>query len=105
MDIADGREDLPGYFEDMELEMSRDLFYENRDYLEEGIRREMVRRVFSNEEAYQVSIEQDGQVQQMVEILRDNPTPEELFKAAEAMQQEQIAELEAAADETDEEMN
>lgn len=103
--VAEGREDLPGYFEDMELEMSRDLFDDNRDYLEEGIRREMIRRVFSNEEAYRVSIDQDGQVQQMVEILRDNPTPEELFKAAEAMQQEQIAELEAAGDEAEEEMN
>jgi carboxyl-terminal processing protease len=103
--VAESREDLPGYFEDMELEMSRDLFDDNSDYLEEGIRREMIRRVFSNEEAYRVSIEQDGQVQQMVEILRDNPTPEQLFKAAEAMQQEQIAELEAAGDEAEEEMH
>jgi carboxyl-terminal processing protease len=103
--IAEGREELPEYFEDMDLEMSRDLFYDNNEYLEEGIRREMIRRVYSNEEAYRVSIEQDGQVQQMVEILRDNPTPEQLFTAAEAMQQEQIAELKAAEDQADEEMN
>jgi hypothetical protein len=83
----------------MDLEMSRDLFYENRAYIEEGIRREMVRRTHSNADAYRVSIEQDGQVQKVVEILRDNPTPDALFKAAEAMQQAQIAEaaeLEAA---------
>lgn len=103
--VSEAREDLPGYFEDMDLEMSRELFYENREYLEEGIRREMVRRVFSNEEAYRVSIEQDGQVQQMVEILRDNPTPEELFKAAELMQQEQLAKVEAEEAAADEEMN
>jgi carboxyl-terminal processing protease len=97
--ISEGREELPGYFEDMDLEMSRDLFYENRAYIEEGIRREMVRRTHSNADAYRVSIEQDGQVQKVVEILRDNPTPDALFKAAEAMQQAQIAEaaeLEAA---------
>lgn len=94
--IAEDREDLPGYFEDMELEMSRELFDENRDYLEEGIRREMVRRTHSNAEAYRVSLEQDGQVQKVIEILRENPTPADLFRSAEAMQQKQVAELEAA---------
>jgi len=94
--IAEEREDLPGYFEDMELEMSRELFDENRDYLEEGIRREMVRRTHSNAEAYRVSLEQDGQVQKMIEILRENPTRDELFRAAQEMQQAQVAELEAS---------
>jgi carboxyl-terminal processing protease len=106
--VAEGREELPGYFEDMDLEMSRDLFYENRAYVEEGIRREMVRRTHSNADAYRVSIEQDGQVQKVIEILRDNPTPDALFKAAEAMQQAQIAkaaQAEAAAEAKDGEMN
>lgn len=93
--IAEGREELPGFFEDMDLEMSRNLFVENRDYLEEGIRREMLRRTHSNADAYRVSIERDGQVQKVVDILRDNPTSEDLFKAAEEMQQQQVAELKA----------
>lgn len=95
--IAEGREELPGYFEDMELEMSTELFDENRDYLEEGIRREMVRRTHSNAEAYRVSLEKDGQVRKVIEILHENPTPEELFRAAEEMQKQQVAELEAEA--------
>ena len=45
--------------------MSRDLFLEHRDYLEEGIRREMLRRTHSNADAYRVSIERDGQVQKV----------------------------------------
>ncbi|RKZ12683.1 hypothetical protein DRQ32_03170 [bacterium] len=100
--IAEEREDLPGYFEDMELEMSRELFDENRDYLEEGIRREMVRRTHSNAEAYRVSLQQDGQVQKMIEILRENPTRDELFRAAQEMQQAQVAELEASQAEAEE---
>jgi carboxyl-terminal processing protease len=93
--IAEGREELPGFFEDMDLEMSRELFLEHRDYLEEGIRREMVRRTHSNADAYRVSIERDGQVQKVVDILRDNPTVEDLFRAAEEMQQARVAELKA----------
>jgi carboxyl-terminal processing protease len=95
--IAEGREDLPGFFEDMELEMSSELFVENRDYIEEGIRREMVRRTFSNAAAYQVSLQKDGQVQKVIEILRENPTHDELFRAAEEMQKQQVAKLEAEA--------
>lgn len=94
--IAQTREDLPGYFKDMDLEMSPELFAENRDYLEEGIRREMIRRTHSNADAYFVSLEHDGQVQKVVEILRENTTRDDLFRAAEAMQQEQVAALKAA---------
>ena len=103
--IADGREELPGYFEDMELEMSHELFDDNRDYLEEGIRREMVRRTHSNAEAYRVSLEKDGQVRKVIEILRENTTHEELFLAAEEMQQEQVAGLAAETGEEDAEVN
>jgi hypothetical protein len=103
--IADGREDLPGYFEDMELEMSPELFEDNRSYLEEGIRREMVRRTHSNAEAYRVSLEKDGQVRKVIEILRENPTHEELFVAAEEMQKEQVAGIEAEAADEEAEVN
>jgi carboxyl-terminal processing protease len=103
--IADGREELPGFFEDMELEMSSELFEDNRDYLEEGIRREMVRRTHSNAEAYRVSLEKDGQVRKVIEILRENPTHEELFVAVEEMQKEQVAGLAAEAGEEGAEVN
>jgi len=97
-EIMDGREDLPGYFEDMEIDTSGDLVAENRDYIEEGIRRELVRREFGNAMAYQVSIEQDGQVWAVVDLLRENPTHDALLRAAAEHRRQQVAEAPAEAE-------
>ena len=94
-DIAEGREDLPQYFEYMELEMSRELFEEHRDEIAVGVLREMERRVGGNAAAYQVNIERDDQVWRVVDLLRENPTREQLFEAAAEMRKQKIAEAEA----------
>ena len=98
--LAQKREDLPGYFEDMELEMDRELFEEHREEIAVGVLRELERRENGNAAAYRVNIERDDQIWKVVDLLRENPTHEELFEAAEAMQKERIA---AAAKEAAEE--
>lgn len=102
--IAETREDLPEYFEDMELEMSRALFDEHRDEIAVGVLREMERREKGNAAAYRVNIERDEQVWKVVELLKENPTRAELFAAAEEMQKQKIAEAAAAAEEEAEEV-
>ena len=100
--IAEEREELPKYFEDMELEMSRELFEENRDSIASGIRREIVRRIHGNSASYRVSLERDEQVWKVVDLLRENDTPEELFRAAEEMRKQKLAEAaEEKKDETE----
>lgn len=97
MKLTETREDLPGFFEDFELEMSSELFSENREYVTEGIQREMARRNHGNSAAYRVGIERDGQVWKVVDLLRKNKTRAELFAAAEEMEKQRLAELEAEA--------
>jgi carboxyl-terminal processing protease len=96
-ELAGTREDLPAYFGDVELEMSRELFDENRDSIAQGIRREVVRRLYGSMAAYRVSLERDGQVWRAVDLLRENSTPEKLFRAAADWQagQENLAEVQA----------
>ncbi len=102
--LMDERERLPEYYEDMELEFDDQVFEDNLDFVKEGIRREIVRRVFGGEAAYRVSIEADGQVWKAVEILRENPTHEQLFEAAAEFQRKKLADA-ATADEEPAEVN
>ena len=90
--LSQGREELPQFFEDMELEMSRELFVEHRDQIGAGVQRELERRVLGNAAAYQVNIERDEQIWKVVDLLRENPTREELFRAAAEMRKQKIAE-------------
>lgn len=103
-EIAQEREDLPGFFEDMELEMSRELFEEHREEIAVGVLREFERREGGNAAAYRVNIERDDQVWSVVDLLRENPTREQLFEAAAEMRKQKIAEAEAAAAEETEEV-
>lgn len=98
-EVSETREDLPGYFEDMELEMSRALFEEHRDEIAVGVLREMERRQAGNAAAYRVNIERDEQVWKVVELLKENPSRAELFEAVEEMRKQKIAEAAAAAEE------
>lgn len=92
--VSETRDDLPKFFEDMELEMSRELFEENRASIASGIRREVVRRLHGNAASYRVSLERDGQVWKVVDLLRENDTPASLFRAAEEMRKQKLAESE-----------
>lgn len=92
--IAQTRTDLPKFFEDAELVMSRELFEENRAAIASGVRREVVRRIHGNAASYRVSLERDGQVWSVVDLLRENDTPRDLFRAAEEMRKQKLAEAE-----------
>lgn len=92
--VAQTRGDLPKYFQDMELEMTRELFDTNRQSVADGIRREVVRRLYGNSSSYRVSLERDGQVWSVVDLLRENDTPRDLFRAAEEMRKQKLAEAE-----------
>jgi len=102
--LAETREDLPGYFEDMELEMSRELFDEHEREIGVGVLREIERRQEGNAAAYRVNIERDEQVWRVVELLKENPTRAELFEAVEEMRQQKIAEAAEAAETDGEEV-
>ena len=98
--VAQTRGDLPGFFEDMELEMDQALFDENRSSIASGIRREVVRRLHGNAASYRVSLERDGQVWKVVDLLRENDSPASLFRAAEEMRKQKLAESEKKVPDT-----
>jgi len=89
--LAQERENLPEYFEDMELEMSRDLFEENAEDIRSGIRREIVRRLDGQSAAYKVSLERDGQLWEAVDILKQVDSRVELLRLTGELKEAQIA--------------
>jgi carboxyl-terminal processing protease len=93
VDLAMKRPHLPEYFEDAELEFERAAFDTNREYVEEGIEREIARRALGSTAAYRVSLERDGQLLEAIEILKKVQTQEELFKLTEQLRQKRLAEL------------
>lgn len=100
-ELAQTRERLPEYFADVDLEMTREAFDENVDYIREGIRREVVRRLYGSNEAFRVSLERDGQVWEAVDILREADEPGDLFRIAEEMKQKRLAEAAAKKDDAE----
>lgn len=97
--LASEREDLPGYFEDMELEMASELFEENADDIRSGIRREIVRRLDGQSAAYKVSLERDGQLWEAVDILKQVDSRVELLRLTSELKEAQVAA--SAAEEAD----
>lgn len=93
LDMAMKREKLPEYFKDAEIEFARATFESNRDYVEEGIQREIARRALGSTAAYRVSLERDGQLLEAVDILKQVQTQEELFRLTEQKRQQRLAEL------------
>jgi carboxyl-terminal processing protease len=89
---AKERPGLPEFFADVEVEFDDASFEANRDYVEEGIRREITRRLWGSNSAFQVSIQEDGQVWEAVEILKQVETREELFKVTEERRRKKLAE-------------
>ena len=93
VDLAMKRPQLPEFFKDAELEFERAAFETNREYVEEGIEREIARRAFGSTAAYRVSLERDGQLLEAIEILKKVESQDELFKITEQMRQKRLAEL------------
>lgn len=89
------RENLQTYLEEFELEWSRGLLEENREYVSSGILRELERRFHGAEDAYQISIQADGQLWEAVDLLRQSESRLDLFRVAEEYNARKLAELDA----------
>lgn len=100
---ASERENLQTYLTEFELEWSRELMEENLDYVKSGILRELERRYHGAQDAYQVSIQDDGQLWEAVDLLRQADTRLDLFRVAEEYNARKLAEVEAEAESEEQE--
>ena len=70
-------------FEEMlaaeKFEYTPEDMQENREYVERGIRREMVRRLFGSKAAYQVRIEGDEQLKTALDLFKQGRTLKDLY--------------------------
>ncbi len=89
--LASGRPKLGEFLKEVDLKLSRELYDQNGDYVKEGIRREIMRRVFGPTQAYRVSIDKDNQIWEAVDLISRAKTREGLLKLAEAERQKQLA--------------
>ena len=91
------RENLKKYLAEFDLNWNRELMDENLDYVKEGIRRELERHFHGSMAAYEVSIQDDGQLWQAVDLLRQADSRLGLFHAAEEFNAHKLAEAEKTA--------
>jgi len=87
------RENIDEYLEVFELSMSDSLLTANEEYLDRGIRREVMRRAYGPEEAYRVAIEADVQLHEVLRLFERGRTLEELLALAEEWNAEQLEQL------------
>jgi carboxyl-terminal processing protease len=91
-----GREKLPEYLGVFKLSLSDSLMDANADFLKWGVRRELVRRTGGAQAAYQVAIEKDSQLHEVIQLFGKGPGLPALFTYADAWNREHLAK--AAAD-------
>lgn len=99
-----GRENIEEYLEFFDLALSDSLLAANRDFLSWGVRREVMRRAYGAQSAYEVAIEKDTQLHEALAIFRRARTLDDLFAQAAAWNEEAMARAAAdsAAAESDE---
>ena len=98
-DFADylaGRENIEEYLGVFDLSLSDSLIAANEDFLRWGVRREVVRRVFGSQAAYQVAIEEDTQLHEALALFDRASDLDDLLALAVAWNEEERAK--AAAD-------
>ncbi len=78
-----------------ELSLSDSLLDANQDFLEWGVRREVLRRTQGSEAAYQVAIEKDTQLAEALKLFHDAGSLAELLDLATAWNEEAMAKAEA----------
>ncbi len=88
------REKIDEYLGVYELVRTDDLLAENADYIRQGIRRELMRRNFGPQAAYQVAIEDDVQLQETLEIFKRARTTTDLLAIAAEWEAERVAQAE-----------
>jgi carboxyl-terminal processing protease len=92
------RENLDEYLADYELTRSDSLLDANSDYLQWGIRREIMRRQFGPETAYKVAIERDQQLHEALELFQKATTLPELLHLAAEWNEEHLRQTAARAE-------
>ena len=89
------RENIEEYLGDFELTMSDSLLDANTEFLKRGIRRELARRVRGPQAAYQVALEADTQLHEVLNLFRKAGTLPELLTLAAEWNEEQMRQLAA----------
>ncbi len=86
------REKFPDYLREYKLSVAAadSLFGANRDYVERGIRREIMRRGFGAEAAYKVAIEEDDQLHEALKLFAEAKTLPDLLRLAARWNEEQV---------------
>ncbi len=90
------RENIDEYLGVFELAMSDSLLDANADFMRWGVRREVMRKLYGSQAAYQVAIEEDTQLHEALELFRKADDLEGLIALAVAWNEE--AKAKAAAD-------
>ncbi len=88
--LAD-RERIGEYLGFFNLSLSDSLLDANRDFLTWGIRREVMRRIYGAQAAYEVAIEKDTQLHEALDLFKRARTLPELFAQATAWNEEAMA--------------
>ncbi len=88
--FLDTREKFPDYLKEYKLSNPDSLFAANREYIERGIRREVMRRGFGAQEAYKVASEDDPQLQHALDLFKKARTLPALLKLAADWNAEQL---------------
>jgi len=92
------REKIDEYLGVYEMVRSDELLAENEDYIRQGIRRELMRRNYGPQAAYQVAIEDDVQLQETLDIFERAQTRDDLLAIAKEWEAERVARTEAESD-------
>ncbi len=85
------RERIEEYLGFYELSLSDSLLAANRDYIDLGIRREVMRREFGSEAAYKVAIERDEQLHRTLDLFKQADSLAGLLSLAEEWNAEQLS--------------
>lgn len=89
------RENIHDFLEVFELSLSDSLLTANTDFLEWGVRREVLRRTQGSSAAYQVAIEKDTQLHEALELFDEARSLDDLLAEAVAWNEEEMARAEA----------
>ncbi|MBD3221200.1 PDZ domain-containing protein [bacterium] len=94
-DFLAERENIDEYLEVFELSLDDSLLAANRDFLEWGVRREVLRRTQGAEAAYRVAIEKDTQLHEALALFDEADSLQDLLAVAIAWNEEEMARQEA----------
>jgi len=86
------REKIEEYLGVYDLELDDELLAANRAYIEQGIRRELMRHKYGQLAAYQVAIEEDVQLKEVLQLFERARTLDDLLRLAREWESSQVAE-------------